>query len=60
MTFDITICEGCYWYNKAYCEAEYNKKAIEVYYKCHKHLEKYIGQMTIDDLLREEADNETD
>lgn len=57
MTFDITICKNCFWYNKTWCEAEYHKKAFDVYEKCHKHIEKHKGQMSIDELLKE-ADND--
>lgn len=51
MTFDVSICNNCFWYNKTWCDAEYHKRAVDVYEKCHKHLEKHKGQMSIDELL---------
>ena len=57
MTFDLTICKKCYWYNKSWCDAEYHKKAEDVYYKCNKHIEAHKGQMSIEDLIQINTEN---
>lgn len=53
MRFDLSICKACFWYNQTWCDAEYHKRAEEVYDKCEKHLSRYKGQMSFDDLIKE-------
>lgn len=52
MNFDVSICQKCFWYNKSYCEAEYNKRAYEVYENCNTYRKMYVKQLSIDDLLQ--------